>query len=426
MKQFHIVTIGCQMNFYDSAVYADYMIESGYLQTEDMSTADVILINTCAVRQKSVSKAISYIGQASKYKREKPGTKIGVIGCASSLEQKKLIQQFHVDFVYGALNQTQVPETFKRLLETQKNDGTANVYTNQNIVVSEFVPVTFGCDSFCSYCIVPYVRGRERSIPEKDILESIEKLIQKGAIEITLLGQNVNHYGIDLKEGETFPALLRKVANHPLIKRVDFLTSHPKDFDFRILEVMKNSTKIYRHFHLPVQSGDNEILKQMNRGYRIENYLHIIDNIKTTFEDFTLSTDLIVGFPGESEEAFQNSLNIIQKVKFDMVFGAVYSPRPGTKAEKLTGRIPAQTTKQRLNELLAVQRTIANENNQKYIGKEKILFISEIRENNFYVGKTIEEKPILIHSNRQLSLGDEIPVKITSFEKRSLVGEILS
>jgi tRNA-2-methylthio-N6-dimethylallyladenosine synthase len=426
MKQFHIVTIGCQMNFYDSAIYADYMLESGYIATEDMGSADIILINTCAVRQKSVSKAISYIGQASKYKREKPGTKIGVIGCASSLEQKKLIQQFHVDFVHGALNQTQVPEAFKRLVEIQKNDGTVIGKIDQNKVVSEFVPVTFGCDSFCSYCIVPYVRGRERSIPEKEIIASIEKLIQKGAIEITLLGQNVNHYGIDLKEGETFPSLLSKVASHPLIKRVDFLTSHPKDFDFRILEVIKNSAKIYRHFHLPIQSGDDEILKQMNRGYTIENYLTIIEKIKSTLKEVTLSTDLIVGFPGETEEAFQNSLKIIQKVKFDMVFGAVYSPRPGTKAEKLTGRIPGSVTKQRLNELLAVQRTIANENNQKYIGKEKILFISEIRENNYYVGKTIEEKPILIRSNQPLSLGDEITVKITSFEKRSLVGEILS
>jgi tRNA-2-methylthio-N6-dimethylallyladenosine synthase len=206
---------------------------------------------------------------------------------------------------------------------------------------------------------------------------------------------------------------------------VDFLTSHPKDFDDRILSAMKENPKIYRHFHLPIQSGDDEILKQMNRGYNVENYLSIIDKIRSTFEDVTLSTDLIVGFPGETEEAFQNSLKIVRNIKFDMVFGAVYSPRPGTKAEKLTGRIPAIDTKRRLNELLATQREIANENNQKYIGKEKTLFISEIREDNFYIGKTIEEKPILISSLKQLALGNEIRVKIKSFEKRSLVGEVI-
>lgn len=423
MKQFHIVTIGCQMNFYDSAVYADYLIDSGYQETTSMENADIILVNTCAVRQKSVSKAISYIGQASKYKREKPGTQIGVIGCASSLERKKLIQQFRVDFVYGALNHTEVPETFKRLIEIQTNKNLPIELTGQNKVVTQFVPVTFGCDSFCSYCIVPYVRGRERSIPEQDILASINNIVKKGAIEITLLGQNVNHYGLDLQDKTNFPTLLEKVASLSGVKRVDFLTSHPKDFDFRILSVMKDNPKIYRHFHLPIQSGDNQILEQMNRGYTVESYLGIIDQIRSTFEDVTLSTDLIVGFPGESPETFEHSLEIIKKVKFDMVFGAVYSPRPGTKAEKLTGRIPASETKARLNNLLAVQREIANENNLHYIGKEKILFISEIREEGYFIGKTLEEKPILIHSLQALSLGDEIRVKIKSFEKRSLVGE---
>jgi tRNA-2-methylthio-N6-dimethylallyladenosine synthase len=423
--KFHIVTIGCQMNFYDSAVYSDYLEDSGYFETLDMEKADVILINTCAVRAKSVSKAISYIGQASKYKREKPETKIGVIGCASSLERKKLLQQFRVDFIYGALNHTQVPDSFKQLITQQKSVNKTGTLLASKKLVAQSVPVTFGCDSFCSYCIVPFVRGRERSIPENEILRSIDELTKKGVLEITLLGQNVNHFGLDLPGSNSFPILLSKVASHPKLKRVDFLTSHPKDFDFGILDVMKENPKIYRHFHLPIQSGDNKILGQMNRGYTVENYLKIIDQIRSSFPEVTLSTDLIVGFPGETEEAFQNTIQVVRTVKYDMVFGAVYSPRPGTKAEKLEGRIPAIETKRRLNELLAVQREIANKNNQKYIGKEKILLISEIRDDNQFVGKTIEEKPILFTSTLPLKLGDEILVKIISFEKRSLVGEVI-
>lgn len=425
MKQFHIVTIGCQMNFFDSTVYADYLQECGYEETDEMSLADVILVNTCAVREKSVSKAISYIGQASKYKREKASVQIGVIGCAGTLERKKLLQQFRVDFVYGALNHTEVPEAFKQLIDKHQLNIIEDNAPIQTKVISQFVPITFGCDSFCSYCIVPFIRGRERSLPEEDVLRSIDQLVHKGAIEITLLGQNVNHFGFDLTKGETFPALLKKVANYPGVKRVDFLTSHPKDFDFEILEVMKENQKIYRHFHLPIQSGDDQILKLMNRGYNIKSYMEIIDKIRSSFEEITLSTDLIIGFPGESEDAFRHSLEVIQQVKFDMVFGAVYSPRPGTAAEKMDGRVPASETKRRLNELLAIQRTIANENNQKYIGKEKLLFVTEKRDNHQFIGKTIEEKPILFTSMKPIQLGDEVRVIVQSFDKRSLVGTIL-
>lgn len=425
--KFHIVTIGCQMNLYDTSIYADFLIRFGFEETNQMEDADVILINTCAVRQKSVDKAISYIGQASKFKRKKPGTMIGVIGCASSLEKDSLKNRFPVNFIFGALNDTRVPDLFQETIEQNFKNDTHPEIIPFNSQLSQFVPVTFGCDSFCSYCIVPYVRGRERSIPETDILETIDILAKKGIKEITLLGQNVNHYGRDLGLDYHFhfPDLLLETANHPLIQRVDFLTSHPKDFDYRIIDVIQQNEKIYRHFHLPIQSGDNGILKQMNRGYTIEEYLRIIETIRKSFQNVSLSTDLIVGFPGETETAFENSLEVIRQVNFDMVYGAVYSPRPGTKAEKLPNRIPLAEGKNRINKVLEIQREIANRNNNRYIGMQKSVFVSEIKEDGSYIGKTIEEKPIHFVSKTDINLGDIVTLRITSFEKHSLRGEMI-
>ena len=344
--------------------------------------------------------------------------------CASMLILKELKSRSYIDFVWGALNQTDTPDQFSALLEKKGFQKTYNVQPQHTVPFTKELPIIFGCDSFCTYCIVPYLRGREKSLPEDYLLSELEKAASAGYKEVLLLGQNVNHYGSDLDPSLTFAGLMGIMAEkHPAI-RFDFLTSHPKDFDIQILQVMQNNPNIYRHFHLPAQHGDNEILQRMNRGYTRETYLALITTIRSFFPMVTLSTDLIVGFPGESEQAFEHTLDLIKTVQFDMIFAAQYSKRPGTPAEEFPDQVPETIKRERINALLETQKQISRINNRRWIGQRCKLIITGKGQDHQFFGKTEEEKTVSIFSD-SLQIGMELNALITKIDNGSLIAEAL-
>ncbi|MDD4663066.1 MAG: tRNA (N6-isopentenyl adenosine(37)-C2)-methylthiotransferase MiaB [Caldisericia bacterium] len=419
---FFLYTIGCQMNEYDTDVYRHSLSQYGFQPTEDPYMADFIMVNTCAVRDKSLKKAVSFLGIAAKIKKEKPSLMIALTGCASTLILKELKNRSYIDFVWGALNQTEIPDKFSALLEKKGFQKTDKVQTQHSIHFTKELPIIFGCDSFCTYCIVPYLRGHEKSLPKDYLLSELDKTALAGYKEVLLLGQNVNHYGSDLDPSLTFAGLLQIMAEtYPAI-RFDFLTSHPKDFDIQILQVMQNNPNIYRHFHLPAQHGDNEILQKMNRGYTKETYLELITTIRSFFPMATLSTDLIVGFPGETDTAFEHTLDLIETVQFDMIFAAQYSKRPGTPAEAFPDQVPETTKRERINTLLEAQKRISKINNRRWVGRRCKLIITGKGQEHHFFGKTEEEKTVSIVSD-SLVIGMEVNALIKKIDNGSLIAE---
>jgi len=415
-------TLGCQMNEYDTGAYENTLIRFGLHRTEDIYQADLIFLNTCAVRDKTIRKAQSFLGLAAKIKKEKPELIVVLTGCASELVLHELKWKSYIDFVWGALNQAESPSSFEAFLVKKGFQK-----TNQNQIhpsgFSANIPIMFGCDSFCTYCIVPYLRGREKSIPLPGIIEQIDRVVTTNLREVVLLGQNVNHYGFDGKSITSFAQLLEDLAKRYPTLLFDFLTSHPRDFDLDILHVMQDYPNIYRHFHLPAQHGDNQILQCMNRGYTKEKYLGLVEEIRNRFPMSTLSTDLIVGFPGETEEAFQQTVDLVKKARFDMVFAAQYSKRPGTPAEKYPDQIPESFKKERINTLLDIQKEISRNNNQLWIGQTCNVLILSQTNPLLFSGKTMEEKFISIEGE-SLELGSIQRVKIYKMVNGSLFAKV--
>ena len=358
-----VVTFGCQMNFKDSEKLMGILSQIGYQETDD-EHADLVLYNTCTVRENANLKIYGRLGYLSKIKEKNPEMIIGLCGCMMQEPQvvEKLNKSYRfVDIIFGTHNVFQLAELlYDRLIGGHRIediwDGTTEIVedlpTIRKYDFKSGVNIMYGCNNFCSYCIVPYVRGRERSRKPEDIINEIKKLVSEGVVEIMLLGQNVNSYGKGLDGNVTFASLLREIEKIDGLQRIRFMTPHPKDLSDEVIEVMANSKKICRHIHLPAQSGSSNILKKMNRNYTREDYLALVDKIKTAMPDISITTDLIVGFPGETEEDFEDTLSLVKEVGYSSAFTFQYSKRTGTPAATFEDQVPEEVMTERFNRLL--------------------------------------------------------------------------
>ena len=431
--KYHIVTYGCQMNLHESEKIAGILKEAGYGESSSIEEADIIVFNTCCIRENAENHAFGNIGALKKQKRENPNLLIAVGGCMVQEEGKaKLLKEKFpfIDILFGTHNLPELKSLIERKRAQRKSvisvtearerteDGISPVRTSYP---NAWVNITYGCNNFCSYCIVPYVRGRECSRRAEDILAEAEALIRAGYKEITLLGQNVDSYHC---EGVDFPELLERVAQIEGKFRLRFMTSHPKDFSERLVAVMKKYDKICKHLHLPVQSGSNRILGLMNRRYTREKYLSEIALLKREIPDCEVTTDLIVAFPTETEEDFQDTLALVEEADFSSAFTFIFSPRTGTKAATMEGRIPEDVAKDRITRLIALVNAKTREKSAKYVGKTiEILCEDYDEKKGLYLGRDEYGRMGYFESERDRR-GEFVNLKITSANGISLYGEL--
>ncbi len=387
---YFIETLGCQMNAKDSEKLAGILEKSGFRPSEKEETADFVLYNTCTVRENANEKIYGHLGQMKNRKKQNPELLIGLCGCM--MQEKDEVETVRkkypfVNIVFGTHNIYMLAELLYRVLRGEKR--VISVWDEAGAIVEHLpaerkyrfksgVNIMYGCDNFCSYCIVPYVRGRERSREPSDILEEIRELVKDGVREVMLLGQNVNSYGKTLKNPMTFSELLREVVKIDGLLRVRFMTSHPKDLSDELIETIAENPKICRHFHLPMQSGSDRILKEMNRHYTKEHYLSRVRKLRERIPDISLTTDIIVGFPGETEEDFQETLDMVSRVRFDSAFTFLYSKRTGTAAARMGNQVPDDIAKERFQRLLRLVQTIGAEESGKDEGKVLPVLTEEV------------------------------------------------
>ncbi len=384
----NITTFGCQMNARDSEKLSGILREAGYVETES-EDADFVIYNTCTVRENANLRVYGRLGVLHGYKKKNPHMKIALCGCmmqeATVVEKLQKSYRF-VDLIFGTHNIFKFAELLAMTLESDRM--IIDIWKDTDQIVEDLpnerkyafksgVNIMFGCNNFCSYCIVPYVRGRERSREAKDIVREIEALVKDGVVEIMLLGQNVNSYGKNLEQPMTFAELLREIEQIDGLERIRFMTSHPKDLSDDLIEVMANSKKICPHLHLPLQSGSSRILKAMNRRYDKEKYLALAKKIRERMPDIALTTDIIVGFPGETEEDFQETLDVVRQVRYDSAFTFIYSKRTGTPAAVMEDQIPEDVVKDRFDRLLKEVQTISKEMAERFTGNEETVLVEE-------------------------------------------------
>ena len=434
MKKYLVITMGCQLNENDSEKLCGMIEEMGYKQTENLEECDLVVFNTCCVRENAEERLFGKIGELKNIK-EKRGTIIAIGGCMTQQKhiQEKIKKSYHyVDLVFGTHTLNKFREDLKRIEEENKKirdviDINGEVIEGLPIKRSDkykaSVTIMYGCNNFCTYCIVPYVRGRERSRKKEDILAEIKELAENGYKEITLLGQNVNSY--DGGDNYKFSNLLYDVCKIEGIEIVRFISPHPKDFTDDVIKAIKENKKISRIIHLPLQSGSSNILKKMNRKYTIEQYLKLAEKMKKEIPDIVFSTDIIVGFPEETEEDFEHTLDVVRKINYEQIYMFIYSRRVGTVADKMENQIPEEIKHQRFERLKVLYDSKVSENNQKYIGKiEKILVDGTSKNNdNMLTGRNDTNKVIVFEGSKDL-IGKIIKVKITEEHKWYLKGEI--
>lgn len=436
-KRYFVQTFGCQMNEHDSETIEGLLEANGYVAADSFEDADICLLNTCCIREKAEHKVFSMLGEMRPLFEKKPDLIVGVCGCM--IQQKDIVPQItktapFVKLLTGTHNIYEIPQLIQQIEQT----GEAQFLIDEASIISEngrvakrkydfkgFVNIIYGCNNFCSYCIVPYVRGRERSRLVADIEEEVRDLVADGAKEITLLGQNVNSYGNDLGEENLFPKLLARLDKIDGLERLRFMTSHPKDFSDELIEVMRLSDHICPSIHLPVQSGSNRILKKMNRKYTREHYLERLTKIKENIPNVAITTDIIVGFPGESEEDFLETLSLVEEAQFDNAFSFIYSKRQGTLAEKMEEEKVALDIKkerlQRLNERLSYWSA---QNNAKYQDQVVKVLVEGVSKNDSMVlsGRTDTGKTVLFVGEDNL-IGSFVLIKITDVQTWVLKGE---
>ena len=433
-KTYFIKTHGCQANQRDSETMAGILDSIGFRANDSEKGADVIIINTCAVRQGAEEKVYGEIGALKRLKRENPDIIIAIAGCMA--QEEKTIREIsakypQVDLVFGTHNITNLPKLLnniyherKRLIEVFSNMGeiVENVPVTRFAKHKAWVNIMYGCDKFCTYCIVPYTRGKERSRLMEDVLAEIKVLKEEGYKEVCLLGQNVNAYGNDLKLGYSFGDLLEEAARIG-IERIRFVTSHPWNFDDRMIEAMRDNPNIMPYLHLPLQSGNTEILRRMNRRYSAEEYLELFKKLKETLPHYAFTTDIIVGFPNESDEAFEDTLKMVDYCQYDNAYTFIYSPREGTPAAKMEDNVPMAVKEERLQRLNEKITFYANKANQKFKDQIVEVLVDGISKRNgqAYSGYTPENKLVNFTGN-DVKVGEIVKVRITEAKSFSLDG----
>ena len=422
IKKFALETYGCQMNVADSELVEGILTNLGLEKTADYDEADAIFLNTCAIRENAETKVHSKLGNLHKIKLNKPHLIIGVLGCmAQNLKDDLLKNKPYVDIILGPDSYRKIPDLINRHVKDNKSivdtklsryEVYENLFPNRGDTFNAWVSIMRGCDKFCSFCIVPFTRGRERSRSVDSIIDEVKKAVDQGFIEITLLGQNVNSYNF---EGKSFSDLLLAVSDINGVKRIRYTSPHPQDINIELLEVMASRKNICNYVHFPMQSGSNEVLKRMNRTYTREHFYDMAMKIREIMPNCGLSTDIIVGFPGETDEQFRETLDLMEAIKFNSAFTFKYSPRPYTKAEQFSDQISEEIKKIRLDEMLILQRKHTLELNQKMIGTfQQVLIEKESKKSNLHwAGRTDSNEWVIIEKNNS-NIKDIVPVEISN------------
>lgn len=437
-KKYIVVTYGCQMNEHDSEKLAAMLFKMGYEETDKIDSSDFIIYNTCAVRENAELKVYGNLGHLKTLKEKKPNLVIGVCGCM--MQQPHVVEEIkkkykHVNLVFGTHNIYKFPQIMSESLESDQilvdvwdvdGEVVEGLESQRKYELKAFVNVMYGCNNFCTYCIVPYTRGRERSREPKDILEEVKDLAAHGTKEITLLGQNVNSYGNTLEYKFSFADLLRELDKLEGIERIRFMTSHPKDLSDDLIYAMRDCKKVCEYLHLPIQAGSSKVLEEMNRKYTKEDYLNLVDKIKKEIPDIALTTDIMVGFPGETEEDFVDTLDIAEKVRYDSAFTFIYSIRKGTPAADMKNQIPDDVKHERFNRLLEIINKVGNEINMTYKDRlVEVLVEGESKtDKNRLMGRTRQNKLVNFEGSKDL-IGKLVNVKIIDPKTFSLNGIVV-
>ena len=436
-KYLYIQTFGCQMNVHDSEQMVALLAPVGYRITDNLKLADLILLNTCSIREKAAHKVYSELGRLGKLKEQNPELIIGVGGClAQHLGTKFHKRVGHLDFVFGTHNIHRLPQLVAAISKKREKITEVDFHKSLNSIgiyappvngsISAFVTIMQGCNNFCAYCVVPYLRGPEMSRPPDDIIEEIRKLADYGIREVTLLGQNVNSYGKTLGNGLNFTSLIKKIGRISGIERIRFTTSHPRDLSLELINCFAEEEKLCEHIHLPVQSGSNRILALMNRGYTVEEYMKKVDHLRKLSPRISITSDIIVGFPGETQNDYQETIDMMEKIRFDSTFSFKYSERKGTAAQKLEGKVEEGEKLRRLKQLQALQDQHTLEANLSLEGSQQELLVEGGSKNseNDLMGRTSSWKIVNFKSESELT-GKIVKVQITKAYLHSLRAKIV-
>jgi len=434
-KTYHILTYGCQMNEHDSEKISGMLTSIGYVETGDEKNADLVIFNTCLIRENAELRVFGKLGEVKGLKKNKPDMIVAVCGCMMQKQEirDKVLEKFSfVDIIFGTNTIHELPVLIYNV--EIKKEKSVDIVDNTDLIYEDMpklrkfkykalVNITYGCDNFCTYCVVPYVRGREKSREPEDIIQEIKILAEDGCKEVTLLGQNVNSYGKNLNVEFTFAQLLYEINKIEGIERIRFMTSHPKDLTDDLIKAIQECDKVCKHLHLPVQSGSNDVLRRMNRKYTKEHYLTLVEKLKKAVPDIAITTDIIVGFPGETEEDFLETLDVVKKVEYDSAFTFLYSIREGTVAAKMDDQVPDEVKHDRFNRLLEVLYPIILEKNQKCIGKVFPVLV-ETAEGDELTGRTEHFKLVHFKGSKDL-VGEIVNVKITDVKTFHMKGSIV-
>lgn len=438
MKKYFIRTFGCQMNEHDSEKISWVLDSMDYIQTDLEEDSDLIIFNTCAVRKSAEDRVYGQIGELKRLKRKNPDLIIAICGCMMQREEVLDIitsKYRHVDIIFGTNNIHKLPQLLNNYEKTRRTvidiveenrEINESIEANRKYSFKSFVNIMYGCNNFCTYCIVPYTRGRERSREPELIIKEIEKLAQSDCKEVTLLGQNVNSYGKTLDKDYTFADLVQEIDKIEGIERIRFMTSHPKDISDELISLYGKMDKLCDHLHLPVQSGSNRVLKLMNRKYTREDYLNIVNKIKAVNPNISITTDIIIGFPGETEEDFKDTIELVKEVGFDSAFTFLYSIREGTPASKMEEQIDDRIKHERFQRLMDVLHAIGLEHNKKLLNKTVKVLVEEVSKNNEKVLNARTNSAKLVHFEADKSLiGQLVDVKIKNVKTFTLEGVLV-
>ena len=439
-KKYYIETQGCQMNEYDSDKMKDLLSQNlGFQSTKNKEDADILIVNTCSIREKAQEKVFSLLGNWRKLKKNKPDLVIGVAGCVASQESDEISQRApYVDMVIGPQTIHRLPEIYEKSLESKKTivdvefpliEKFDNLPKNSQSKFSEYVTIMEGCSKYCSYCVVPYTRGTEVSRPLKDIIDEVNNLVENGTKEIILLGQNVNAYFYKNEKGDiiNFGLLLFYLSRNKGIKRIRYTTSHPNNFDEQTYLAYEKLPQLVSHLHLPIQSGSDKVLAAMKRGYTVLEYKSVIRKLKKARPDITFSSDFIVGFPGETEDDFLKTIDLIKDIEFDQSYSFIYSKRPGTPAASLEDNTPYSVKKERLKFLQETINSLSKNRSKSIIGEKAEVLVEGVSSKfeNMVTGRTTNNKIVNIPGHNKL-VGELLNIQITDFNNKSLKGEILT